>query len=142
MKYTDPSGEEVLTISVGMAELLKLLAVAVIAIGAMYALSNIVDNIQDNRKHHILHGSNNAHESGWRKFNIDPNDPNGFEKLLPIINEVVKNGVKSDWTKKPTGVYTREITYYFSEVGETVKVIVNKGLDGIEHITDAFTLFK
>ena len=142
IKYVDPSGEAVLTISAGLAGLLKLLAAAVTAVGATYALANIVNNIQDNRKHHILHGSNNSHESGWRKFNIDPNDPNGFEKLLPIINEVVRNGVKSDWTKQPTGVYTREITYYFSKVGETVKVIVNKGLDGIERITDAFTIFK
>ncbi len=142
IKYVDPSGESVLTISAGLAGLLKLLVAAVTAIGATYAVANIVNNIQDNRKHHILHGSNNSHESGWRKFNIDPNDPNGFEKLLPIINEVVRNGVKSDWTKQPTGVYTKEITYYFSKVGETVKVIVNKGLDGIERITDAFTIFK
>ena len=49
---------------------------------------------------------------------------------------------KSEWTKQKTGIYTREITYYFSKVGETVTVIINKGRDGIEKITDAFVKYK
>ncbi|MBQ2941275.1 MAG: RHS repeat-associated core domain-containing protein [Clostridia bacterium] len=141
IKYVDTSGEDII-ITAGIVGVFKLIGAAVVAIGATYAIKQIVKNIEDNRKHHILHGTNSLHEKGWKKFNIDPNDPNGFEKLLPIINEVVKNGDKSEWTKQSTGVLTRTITYYFSEVGETVQVIINKGLDGIEKITDAFTIFK
>ena len=141
IKYVDPSGEDPITLTVGTVAIIKFAIGAILAVGATYTLSNLVKNISDNRKHHILHGSNNSHESGWRKFNIDPNDPKGFEKLLPIINEVIKQGTKGPWKEKGER-YVREITYYFPKIGETVKVIINKTKDGIESITDAYTIFK
>ncbi len=141
VKYVDPSGEEVIVLTAATATIIKVAIGAIAAIGTMYTLNKMVSNISDNRKHHILHGSNNSHEKGWKKFNIDPNDPNGFEKLLPIINEVIKNGTKSNW-RSVGKMSIREIEYYFPNIGETVRVIINKTAEGIESITDAFTVFK
>ena len=141
MKYVDPSGEGVIVLSAATVAVLKAAIGAIVAIETAYTINKIVSNISDNRKHHILHGSNNSHENGWKKFNIDPNDPKGFEKLLPILNEVIKNGTKSEW-KLVGKTSIREIEYYFPNIGETVKVILNKTAEGIESITDAYTIFK
>jgi len=140
--YADYTGEEPITLTAGAVAIIKFAIGAIVAVGATYTLNRIVKNISDNRKHHILHGSNNKHEDGWRKFNIDPDDPNGFEKLLPIINEVIKKGTKSNWREVDGGRCIRTIEYYFSKIGETVIVIINKTADGIETITDAYTKYK
>ena len=141
VKYVDPSGES-FTITYAVLGLLSLIVLTTVTVGEIYNVNHLVNNIEENRKHHILHGTNNSHENGWRKFGIDPNDPNGFENLIPIINEVIKNGTRGEWKDVGNGRYVQEIVCYFSKVGETVKVIINKTAEGIEKITYAFTIFK
>ena len=57
-------------------------------------------DLPENNKHHIKFGSkNNPHD--WSPFNVDPKDPNSWDKILPILKKVVDEGekIKTDFWK-------------------------------------------
>ena len=96
-------------------------------------------DIDDNKKHHIFNGSRGSrdnHAPIWKKFGVDPNGGNGWEKLLPILEEVIKTGTvrpaENDSNKGMT--YTKK----FIEHGVEIIVRVFEHPDGSVTISDAW----
>lgn len=92
-------------------------------------------------EHHILHGSKNRHEAGWKKFGIDPNDPDdeNWRKLLPILEEVYRNG--KEISRKITDEFDYLIVYAkkFEEIGaEVILRIWQSAESGIQKVSDAW----
>ncbi len=116
VRYLDSDGEFVIAISSMLVAKVILGAIGIyasakigIGIGTEIAkqrksetgktavLSDNTSNkdIDDNKKHHIFNGSRGSkdnHAPIWKKFGVDPNGGNGWEKLLPILEEVIKTG--------------------------------------------------
>lgn len=109
--------------------------IAVLAIGTWL-------QIEGGDIHHILHGTDNKHEEGWKAFGIDPKKPDddGWKILAPIIEEVIQQGevIKDKITEAGDRLiyYAKE----YVEQGKTVVVKVWEHLgDGIQKLSDAWT---
>jgi RHS repeat-associated protein len=94
------------------------------------------DNIPANKKHHILHGSKGSHESGWKKFGIDPNDPNEFIKIVPFLKAAMEEGEKMV-DKAPGGGLLRDFTYTIKEQGIQIWLRIIEFADGTQKLSDA-----
>ena len=56
-------------------------------------LSERIDwKLKKSQYDHIVKGSDNHNNHDWFKFNIDPNDPNAWEKIIPLLKIVADNG--------------------------------------------------
>ena len=93
--------------------------------------------------HHILHGTNGRHEDGWRRFGIDPNDPddNNWPKLLPILEETYRQG-KEEMAKMVNNGEGKVIYYIrvFEEVGVRVWLKIWQAAETeISKLSDAWT---
>ena len=98
-------------------------------------------SIDGGDEHHIIHGSKGNHENGWKNFGIDPKKPDkdNWDKLLPIINEVLKEGEVIEEKIVQGG---NKVIYYakeFANAGKTVVVKVWENVQtGIQKISDAW----
>ncbi len=99
----------------------------------------------ENNHHHVLTGSNgheSVHGKIWKKFGIDPNGNGGWDKLLPILKEVVdeKQEIGSGRTYdsgKLTG-YVVEYAKDYWDKGVRVIVKLYTDLEGKVWLSDAY----
>lgn len=92
--------------------------------------------------HHILHGTKGRHENEWRRFGIDPNDPdsNNWAKLLPILEETYRQG-KEEITKIVNDAGDKVVYYVkeFEEFSARVWLKMWQSVEsGIQKISDAW----
>ena len=107
--------------------------------------SSGIDWGDENSHHHVLNGSKgtaNGHSKIWRKFGIDPNGDGGWDKLLPILKEVVdeKQEISSGRTYdsgKMTG-YVVEYAKDYWDKGVKVIVKLYTNLEGEVSLSDAY----
>ena len=160
--YKDNGGTSaivVLAATAGLASLLFELCISVIVIRLVYeVVSNVVsmvveavsdasitsDSISSNidwdggDKNHILKGTKNKHVSGWERFGINPNNNNDWNKLLPILKDVVDNA--DDYWEEITKAGERLLYYSKTYIEEGVNVIVKiwTSADGLtQKLSDA-----
>ena len=82
----------------------------------------------DNKKNHIVHGSKKGGGHDWNKFYIDPNDPNAWSKILPLLKEVIDSGKQIDSYPTPQGTIVEVYIKYFAEYGTSIIVnLYNSG---------------
>ena len=113
------------------------------AIGGWFmSKSDRVDwDVNDNTKNHILKGSKNGHVDGWKKFGIDPNDPNSFLKLLPFLKKAVDKGEEAI-TKLDNGGRIIEYVHYIKDKAFEMVVRIFEYPDGTRILTDAYEKTK
>lgn len=92
-------------------------------------------------KHHVLNGSKIHGLHDWSMFGIDPNDPDAWEKLLPILKTVVDQG--REYLRKPASGNEGEVVQYIYRFSkEAVEVVVRLFVspDGSIRLSDAWPL--
>ena len=90
-----------------------------------------------------MHGSRNHGGHDWSPFGIGPEDPNGWEKLLPLLKKVADLG--REWhnpneTKPIPNV--RYMIYKFEEYAQSIVIKIFTNPDGTESLSDAFPLIE
>ena len=108
----------------------------------------MIGDKDENGKKHVLQGSkgsSGSHGPIWQKFNIDPNNNGDWNKLLPILKEIVDKG--SEYQR--IGVYEHgekigyNISYIMQYADKGVEVIVRLyvNLNGEVWFSDAWGNF-
>ena len=102
------------------------------------ALSESINWLEAN-SNHIMKGSKNHEPHDWSSFGIDPNDPDGWEKLLPILKKVVDTGFEMTRNNTDNG---RVIHYCRDYINEGVTVVVKLFINnnGTLDFSDAWTI--
>lgn len=92
-------------------------------------------------KHHVLNGSKIHGLHDWSMFGIDPNDPDAWEKLLPILKTVVDQG-REYLRKSASGNEGEVVQYIYRFSKEAVEVVVRLFVspDGSIRLSDAWPL--
>ena len=113
--------------------------------------SNIEDNSRDNvdwasdkpDRNHIIHGTRKKHDAGWRRMGIDPNGPNAWNLILPLLQKVVEEGLQESGYEPAGTGYTIKYVMDFAEYG--VRLVVKIWYDtigGTGVISDAIPYCK
>ena len=102
----------------------------------------------ENGKGHVLRGSKNSkdiHGPIWKKFNIDPNNNNDWNKLLPILKSVVQYGIedKKESVYEHGKVIGYRLYYVRQYIDKGIEVIVKLyvNLNGDVWFSDAWGEF-
>lgn len=163
INYTDKTGEVAVTASVlAIVSGVALAVIAALTVVSLVVLTVlVVDFLADhpsylsnstykksdgikwgadkNKRNHIAHGSNKNHDSGWRKLGIDPNDPNFYDKVLPILKMVVNTADEIGRKVKVGEGYTQNYVYYLVEKGVKIVVTIYIDKNGNRSISNAWT---
>ena len=100
-------------------------------------IQETVEKFLSNKKNHILKGTKKKHVPGWQKMGIDPDDPNAWTMVIPVLDEVLKKGRFEGVTLEENGFITSYALDFIKE-GVTVVVKVFHSFDGaISRISDA-----
>ena len=100
-------------------------------------ISDKTDWGDDTKKLHVVEGSRKNGGHDWKKFNIDPNDPNAWDKILPLIKRVVDEVSGTPTRNNPDVIVFEK---YFEEFGAGIKVFLYKLADGTYKLGDAYPL--
>lgn len=163
MNLFDPTGETAVAAgtAIGVGGLSKL--VEIVGAVIIWGLSNLFSNtppmeasssnassktvsksvdwdVSDNKKNHIVHGSKKGGGHDWNKFNIDPNDPNSWSKILPLLKEVVDSGKQTASYPTQQGTVVAEYVKHFAEYGTSIIVKLYSDTPGVMFISDAYPL--
>ena len=113
---------------------------AVASASSSLALSEKIDwEPNDNRKHHILNGTDGGHINGWKKMGIDPDDKNAWGLVYPILRYVVDNYDTISQFAVENGAHVVKYTKEFAQLGVTVVVRIWVSADGlIQKLSDAW----
>ena len=113
-----------------------------ISIGQAVSISGVLSesiNWLEANPNHILKGSRNHEPHDWSSFGIGPNDPNGWEKLLPILKKVVDTGFEMERNRANNGNLIYDCRDYINEkVTVIVKLFINS--NGTLDVSDAWTV--
>ena len=89
-------------------------------------------------KNHILKGTDNKHINGWRRFGLNPQDPNSWSTLLPILMDIVENTSPYDVQQGKGGGWVYYYAKTFLDIGVKVVVKIWVSADGfIQKLSDA-----
>ena len=105
-------------------------------------LSERIDwKLKKSQYDHIVKGSDNHNNHDWFKFNIDPNDPNAWEKIIPLLKIVADNG--EIWDNPNSTKPIANVVYYiyhFEEYATSLVLKLHEAQNGWYTISDAFPL--
>ena len=94
-------------------------------------------NADKNKKNHIFQGTKGRHAPKWRSAGIDPNNPNSWNHLLPILQEVFEHGREYLTEAGPNGT-THYYEYYVDSINRMVVVVIQELKNGLQVLSDAF----
>jgi len=89
-------------------------------------ISKAIDNLDKNKKGHIVQDKHN-----WDKLIPDPKNPDNWDKIATIISTVLANGVEKVYKNGPAFIKTLDIE---GNIVEVTYIII----DGIKVISDAW----
>ena len=89
-------------------------------------------------KNHILGGSKNHGGHDWSLFGIGPNDPKGWDKLLPLLKIVADQGQKWNNPNQTKPIPNVEYYIYRFEQYSIILKLFNNG--GQYSISDAYPI--